>query len=176
MITYKITRVDPISRVMQVRYSKPNYQDYFVQLGLEEPIIEEKLHAQAKEFVAEAAHHWQLQDSAQEFQLASDTGIVKERTYEPPPDYDTLTQEIVEVITETDDQEIVSYEIRDLPVDTKIMNIRMERDAMLVQTDAFALTDRVMSDEMIAFRQALRDIPDQAGFPDNVVWPIMPID
>ena len=52
--------------------------------------------------------------------------------------------------------------------------IRAYRDKLLSETDYAALQDVVMSPEMAAYRQALRDITDQAGFPHEVVWPTKP--
>ena len=51
---------------------------------------------------------------------------------------------------------------------------RNERDFLLERCDWAAGTDVVMSEEMAAYRQALRDITDQAGFPENIDWPIKP--
>lgn len=51
---------------------------------------------------------------------------------------------------------------------------RALRDTLLAATDWTANTDITMSDEMRAYRQALRDVPSQAGFPDNVTWPEKP--
>ena len=51
---------------------------------------------------------------------------------------------------------------------------RSKRDNLLAATDWSANTDVVMSDEMKAYRQALRDVPQQAGFPDNINWPVKP--
>lgn len=48
------------------------------------------------------------------------------------------------------------------------------RLTLLEETDVWALTDRTMTAEQIAYRQALRDITDQAGFPDDITWPIKP--
>lgn len=53
-------------------------------------------------------------------------------------------------------------------------NIRAERDSRLLATDYHAMSDRTMSDEMRAYRQALRDVPSQSGFPFNVTWPTKP--
>lgn len=58
-------------------------------------------------------------------------------------------------------------------------DIRMYRDRLLRETDIyFAVSDYPISAERKAalstYRQALRDIPEQEGFPDNVVWPIKP--
>lgn len=48
------------------------------------------------------------------------------------------------------------------------------RNKMLSETDWWAVSDRVTTDAEAAYRQALRDIPQQAGFPDNVAWPTNP--
>jgi hypothetical protein len=52
--------------------------------------------------------------------------------------------------------------------------IRAERDSLIAETDVWALSDRTMTAEQTAYRQALRDIPAQAGFPVNVTWPTKP--
>jgi len=52
--------------------------------------------------------------------------------------------------------------------------VRLERNRLLASTDYLALADQVMSAEMTAYRQALRDIPSQEGFPENIVWPTKP--
>ena len=53
-------------------------------------------------------------------------------------------------------------------------NLRNERDRLLSETDWMALSDVTMSTEMQSYRQALRDITDQAGFPYSVTWPTTP--
>ena len=52
--------------------------------------------------------------------------------------------------------------------------VRQHRDAQLALTDWMANSDVVMSEEMRAYRQALRDVTDQTGFPENVIWPTKP--
>ena len=52
--------------------------------------------------------------------------------------------------------------------------VRQHRDTLLAITDWMANSDVVMSEEMRTYRQALRDVTDQAGFPENVIWPIKP--
>lgn len=56
-----------------------------------------------------------------------------------------------------------------LPVD-----IRNQRDSLLSATDWMALSDVTMSSEMTTYRQALRDVPAQDGFPASVTWPTKP--
>jgi hypothetical protein len=49
-----------------------------------------------------------------------------------------------------------------------------ERDRLLFVTDWWAASDRTMTAEQTAYRQALRDITDQAGFPADITWPTKP--
>ena len=51
---------------------------------------------------------------------------------------------------------------------------RQGRDQLLAATDVWALSDRTMTAEQTAYRQALRDITDQAGFPTDITWPTKP--
>lgn len=53
-------------------------------------------------------------------------------------------------------------------------SVRDERDRKLAETDWMALSDVTMSAEMAAYRQALRDITAQEGFPHSVNWPVKP--
>lgn len=51
---------------------------------------------------------------------------------------------------------------------------RFIRNNLLEETDVWALSDRTMTAEQTAYRQALRDITDQAGFPAEITWPTKP--
>lgn len=51
---------------------------------------------------------------------------------------------------------------------------RRTRDSLLRSTDHFALSDVTLSSEMQAYRQALRDVPQQGGFPNSITWPTKP--
>jgi hypothetical protein len=52
--------------------------------------------------------------------------------------------------------------------------VRIERDRLIAETDWWASSDLTMSAEQIAYRQALRDITNQDGFPDSVTFPTLP--
>lgn len=56
----------------------------------------------------------------------------------------------------------------------QLVELRAERDKKLAETDFYALSDVTMSDEMAAYRQALRDITDTYSSLDDVVWPVKP--
>ena len=51
-------------------------------------------------------------------------------------------------------------------------HVRFMRDTLIASTDVWALPDRTMTAEQTAYRQALRDITNQAGFPENITWPV----
>lgn len=53
-------------------------------------------------------------------------------------------------------------------------SVRSERDAKLAATDWTASTDVTMTPDMTTYRQALRDVPAQAGFPNTIDWPTSP--
>ena len=55
--------------------------------------------------------------------------------------------------------------------DRAASEIRTERNAKLAATDWTASTDVTMTAEMTAYRQALRDVSAQAGFPNTTDWP-----
>jgi len=55
--------------------------------------------------------------------------------------------------------------------------VREMRNKLLAETDFYALSDVTMSDEMSAYRQALRDITIHPKFPSNLLgtdWPLKP--
>lgn len=56
--------------------------------------------------------------------------------------------------------------------------VRSQRDAKLSATDYLVVPDYPISPEDLeavkVYRQALRDIPEQSGFPKNVQWPVEP--
>ena len=52
--------------------------------------------------------------------------------------------------------------------------VREERDRLLAETDYLALSDVTMSDAWKTYRQNLRDIPAQSGFPNSVTYPTKP--
>ena len=51
---------------------------------------------------------------------------------------------------------------------------RSRRTTLLEETDWAGGSDLTMSDDMKTYRQALRDVPTQAGFPHTITWPTKP--
>jgi hypothetical protein len=53
---------------------------------------------------------------------------------------------------------------------------RLKRNALLAETDWTQATDvpQATKDLWASYRQALRDVPEQSGFPTEIVWPVKP--
>ena len=53
------------------------------------------------------------------------------------------------------------------------VSVRNQRDSLIAATDWTQLPDvpQAIKSQWALYRQALRDVPQQAGFPFNVVWP-----
>ena len=75
-------------------------------------------------------------------------------------------------VTTTKAEHEASYQTR-LDAD-KSESVRSERDQKLKDTDWMGLSDVTMSTDWATYRQALRDIPSQEGFPNTLTWPNEP--
>jgi hypothetical protein len=60
--------------------------------------------------------------------------------------------------------------------DTLMMN-RLQREGLLGETDWWAVSDRTMTDDQIAYRQALRNMPTHENWPNlnEDDWPTKPV-
>lgn len=52
---------------------------------------------------------------------------------------------------------------------------RLQRNELLKATDWYGLSDVTMPEDIATYRQALRDISSQEGFPHNIIWPEKPV-
>ena len=61
------------------------------------------------------------------------------------------------------------------PTQVKAQEVRIERNAFLAQSDWTQVADAPVDQAAwAAYRQQLRDITKQSGFPNNVIWPTKP--
>ena len=58
--------------------------------------------------------------------------------------------------------------------DNQANNIRNRRNNLIKESDWRAVSDRQLEPEWKEYRQALRDISEQEGFPHDVEWPVDP--
>lgn len=97
------------------------------------------------------------------------------------PEFDPLTQDCV--INDAPHLEgskwVIGYTAQNKHVDIASKEVRRHRNALLKNTDWVVVfhTERGTSVpiEWKQYRQALRDITDQPGFPHAVIWPDTPV-
>tara|TARA_R110000868_G_scaffold93927_2_gene259682 strand:- start:291 stop:737 length:447 start_codon:yes stop_codon:yes gene_type:complete len=93
------------------------------------------------------------------------------------PDFDPLTENIIEAaMTVVDGVAQINYAKESASTSEKESRIRNQRDSWLKGSDYMALSDVTMPDVWKTYRQDLRNVPQQGGFPDNVTWPLAPED
>lgn len=98
-------------------------------------------------------------------------------TMQDQPTYDYLTQTLsVAPFVEVEGTWTQGWVVSNLSVEDAGNNIRSQRNNLLSQTDWMALSDNVMSPAWAEYRQALRDVTAQEGFPFSVVWPVKPLE
>jgi hypothetical protein len=76
-------------------------------------------------------------------------------------------------------QEQAQYDLNQAAWDAGALNrqadgVRAERNARIAECDWRVLPDVLNGEAWRVYRQALRDVPEQAGFPADVVWPVAP--
>lgn len=72
---------------------------------------------------------------------------------------------------------LVDGQFVDPPVDLELLaqTVREQRNILLAQSDWTQLEDvPIEKTPWVNYRQSLRDIPQQQGFPQVVVWPMKP--
>jgi len=82
-----------------------------------------------------------------------------------------LDQVVDGVTTTAAEQEAAYQAVKDAE---QAKNVRATRDTKLAETDWRFRSDMTPSQEWKDYCQALRDVPDQTGFPWTIVWPTQP--
>jgi hypothetical protein len=103
---------------------------------------------------------------------------------EPEPTIDHWTQDLIPGDITSPTQETIPWIVYDLTeeevaqrLDSEAYSLREDRDWLLMKSDWIFAPDSQVGEEMEAwleYRQALRDIPEQEGFPKVVDWPRRP--
>ena len=71
--------------------------------------------------------------------------------------------------------EMPAYNPDERALEQEAEEVRTQRDALLKDSDWTQVSDAPVDQSAWAnYRQALRDLPEQEGFPQEVVWPNPP--
>jgi len=149
--SYEILKAEPRHKFLSVRYFAEGKDDFFKNFNPDNWELE-AITSLIEEHAQFVVTHWEYQETAPKTSPLSvgDIGTSSADAWAPPvfPDFNEPTQEEL---------------------------IRGKRDSLLKETDWMVLPDSSQpSQAWLDYRQALRDIPQQEGFPSNVVWPIKP--
>ena len=113
-----------------------------------------------------------------EYQTAFKSGAVQDSLGNWVYDW-TIQEMFTEYVDEegetvTVDQQKTKYD--QTRYDRQAESVRVTRQYLLSETDFYALSDVTMPPEVVAYRQALRDLPDHANFPNLTEsdWPTKP--
>ena len=95
------------------------------------------------------------------------------------PEYDGLTHRLTDgAFQQVDGAWVLPYVVEQQPLEQAERNIRSRRDGLLQKTDWIVVKSYERGENIPAewelYRQALRDITAQAGFPYEVTWPTKP--
>ena len=93
-------------------------------------------------------------------------------------DFPSVDQKVYRVqssVEQVDGEWTLTWATEKRPLAEASASVRRHRDFLLAQSDWRALPDSPpMPTEWESYRQALRDITNQSGFPYEVVWPTKP--
>lgn len=90
------------------------------------------------------------------------------------PVYDSKTHRPISNVEKIDGVWTEVWQIIEQKLEQATGNVKNYRRNLLQETDWMALSDVTMPPEMAVYRQALRDITDQSGYPYGVIWPTKP--
>lgn len=85
------------------------------------------------------------------------------------------------VVREETEEEVSAY-MSGLQTVAAAVSVRFERTLKLSATDSLMLSDRwalfstSLQTSIAAYRAALRDLPEQEGFPNTIEWPVNPVE
>lgn len=191
--SYTINKVLPKSEFMSVTYSADGYPDYRKNFNPVE-FTQENLVRLIEEYAPHVVLFWERQAShPEDYSLEGGTGSAEALnieqvafthapTIEEQPEYDVFTQYVTMNPIENPMQKTVGWTVHDFNEEEQAgflraysEDISQERNRLLAETDHWVLADTDSpTPAQLEYRQALRDIPQQEGFPKNIVWPTKP--
>jgi len=97
------------------------------------------------------------------------------------PEYNAETHTIVsgDIEQTSDGDWQKGWVLQAIPEEDIAQRVRSQRNALLAASDFTQLPDTARDDaeraEWAIYRQALRDVTTQEGFPNTVTWPVTPV-
>jgi len=139
--------------------------------GTPEPInLRSWIKTKAKATGASYPEFWNMTDSQVRNRRLKALGVYP-YTVKPKPEVTGMQKLEAGPIQQVDGVWVQDWVV----VDATAQEVRSKRNRLLSASDWTQLSDSPVDQSAWAtYRQALRDIPKQAGFPTNVTWPTEP--
>ena len=176
MIKYEILELDVANSKMSVKYTRDEGEEYITDVPLPPSMEfnEVAIHHNARNYSRDAVDYWDNRIALQDFELKESIGYIKRTVFDDHPEFNRFNETVVEEIEETEDTIYHRYKVVEINKEQLATNIRSQRDMLLFNTDMLVVADRNPSPEILEYRQKLRDITKQEGFPQSVVFPTLP--
>ena len=110
----------------------------------------------------------------------SENGCLQVSQFKP---YDRTTQKLVPVEAYVEGDQVFTVTVEPLTTEDRqtkrkaaASEARKQRDALMAATDWTQLDDYPKANKPAwkTYRQQLRDVPQQSGFPETIIWPTSP--
>lgn len=188
--TYTVQKIDPQREYMQVAYSSEGNESYITNFN-PKAFDSASLKAMVEEFAPFVVEYWErVAQHPRDLPVFSGAAtasapVVQDIDFnyapsiDPQPDYNEATQSLVMNAIENPMQASVGWTVIDLTPEQQAEKaeelrqaVRSGRNAALAETDWWMLSDTpAPTQAQLDYRQALRDVPQQAGFPYSYEWP-----
>lgn len=139
--------------------------------GTPEPInLRSWIKSKSKETGTSYPEFWAMDDATTRDARLAELGVYP-YTIAPRPEAGPMQRVEAGPIEQVDGDWVQGWIVVDAPAD----EIRARRNRLLTSSDWTQVADAPVDQAAwAAYRQALRDIPQQSGFPANVTWPVTP--
>jgi len=180
--SYEILNAEPQHKFLSVRYFAEGRDNFFKNFNPEDWSSAEALVEIIENFAPYVIAHWTYQESAETSSPiaigdinTSSAEALTEIIYTTAdmPEFNNMTH-WPQRNDEPDSNNVYQWTLHERTLEDKAAIAREIRNEKIQHTDYLAMSDQTLSTEMAAYRQALRDVPEQEGFPTNIVWPTKP--
>lgn len=174
---YQIISIDTTEKCVTMRFTAEGRRAYVTQRHYSEDLeISDSLILELVKHAQPEAYAFYQQDLATEAYVPEVwNGSLKPLVLEDFPNYNPNFEKLEEVWSETDENRTRSFTVSPLSEHEISIRAKNKRASLLAESDIEGLTDRTMSVQYREYRQQLRDITGQEGYPRNIIWPVKPL-
>tara|TARA_R110000822_G_scaffold1958_5_gene9379 strand:+ start:4091 stop:4624 length:534 start_codon:yes stop_codon:yes gene_type:complete len=172
---YEILHIDTTEEMVVIKFMEEGRTDYVTRRYYKDELTDELIVSLVEHAQTEAYAFFNKDAESISFTPSSWTGEIRGLVMGDIPEYNPTFEQLEESWVETDELRTRVLNVIELTEAEKVVQILAKREMLLGSTDVNALSDRVISTAMLEYRQALRDITEQEGYPNSVIWPIAPL-